>query len=85
MKLAVEISLYPLLKEYISEIEDFILRLNQYPELNVVTNAMSTQVCGDYDSVMQVLHQEMKVSHQRIGKSIFVCKFLNSDITEFQR
>lgn len=79
--LAVEISLYPLAEQYIPPIKDFIDRLNQYPELLVQTNNMSTQICGDYDLVMQVLHKEMKQTHIEQDKAVFVCKFLNSDIT----
>lgn len=44
MRIAVEISLYPLDAHYVAPIKDFIGRLNRYPELQVLTNAMSTQV-----------------------------------------
>lgn len=78
--LTVEISLYPLHEDYIPPIKDFIERLNSYSELYVVTSATSTQVCGDYDVVMDVMHKEMKKTHDEIGKAVFVCKFLNLDI-----
>ena len=39
MKLAVEISLYPLDQEYIPVIKDFIARLNNDNELEVSTSA----------------------------------------------
>lgn len=46
MRTAIEISLYPLDADYLPSIKSFIERLHQYPELQVLTNAMSTQVAG---------------------------------------
>ena len=46
MRTAIEISLYPLDADYIPPIKAFIDRLNTYPELQVTTNAMSTQIAG---------------------------------------
>lgn len=80
--LTVEISLYPLHEDYIPPIKSFIERLNSYADLYVVTSATSTQVCGDYDKVMDIMHCEMKKTHEEIGKAIFVCKFLNLDIRQ---
>jgi len=80
MILAVEISLYPLKDGYIPDIQSFIDRLNEYSDLYVVTNNMSTQICGDYDLVMTVLNEQMKKTFQQELKAIFACKFLNSDI-----
>lgn len=79
MQLVCEISLYPLREDYIPAIQDFIDRLNQYPQLLVVTNATSTQVAGDYSDVMSVLGKEMQRTHEEVGQAIFVCKFLNGD------
>lgn len=78
--LTVEISLYPLHEDYIPPIKDFISRVNNHADLYVITSATSTQVCGDYDVVMDVMHREMKQTHEEIGKAVFVCKFLNLDI-----
>jgi len=81
MKLSVEISKYPLNQDYIPFIKDFIDRLNQHKGLRVITNTMSTQIFGDYDLVMQVLTQEIKKSYEQFGKAIFVCKFINGDLS----
>ncbi len=81
MELSVEISKYPLNQDYIPFIKDFIDRLNQYPDLKVLTNTMSTQIFGEYDLVMQVLNQEFKKSFECFGKVIFVCKFINGDLS----
>lgn len=80
MKLSVEISKYPLKDEYIPSIQDFIDRLNLHPELQVITNTMSTQVFGDYDLLMDVLKQEIRQSYEKFGRAIFVCKFIEGDL-----
>jgi uncharacterized protein YqgV (UPF0045/DUF77 family) len=83
MKLAAEISLYPLAPDYIPIIEDFISRLNTRQGLEVVTNSMSTQIFGDYDTVMEALKEEMKACYAAHGKAVFVVKFLSlGDDTE---
>ncbi|QIL91697.1 hypothetical protein GNX18_19345 [Microbulbifer sp. SH-1] len=81
MKLSVEISMYPLKDEYIPAIKDFIERLNQQPQLRVITNTMSTQVFGDYDQLMDILKTEMRSSWERFGRAIFVCKFIDGDLS----
>ncbi|MBH0028400.1 MULTISPECIES: hypothetical protein [unclassified Pseudoalteromonas] len=81
MKLSVEISKYPLHQDYIPFIQGFIDRLNEYNDLKVITNTLSTQIFGDYDLVMQVLSTEIKRSYEEFGKAIFVCKFLSGDLS----
>lgn len=81
MKLSVEISNYPLTEDYIPAIQDFIDRLNAHHELEVMTNTMSTQVFGDYDVVMDVMKKEIRQSYKQFGRSIFVCKFIEGDLS----
>ncbi|WP_043317474.1 YkoF family thiamine/hydroxymethylpyrimidine-binding protein [Microbulbifer sp. HZ11] len=80
MQLSVEISMYPLKDEYIPAIKDFIQRLNEQPQLQVISNTMSTQVFGEYDVVMDVLKAEMRKSWEQFGRAIFVCKFIDGDL-----
>ncbi|MBU1311344.1 MAG: hypothetical protein KKE30_17620 [Gammaproteobacteria bacterium] len=80
MQLSVEISKYPLADDYITPIKGFIDQLNQYPDITVLTNTMSTQLFGDYDTVMQALQACIKWSFQRYGKVVFVCKFIQGDL-----
>ena len=76
MLAAVEISMYPLLAEYEKPILDFIKRMNQYPELRVETNSMSTQIFGEYDLLMRMLSQEMKKSFEEGATTVMVMKVL---------
>ena len=80
MQISVEISKYPLADDYIPAIKSFIERLNALDGLTVVTNTMSTQVFGDYDRVMDALKTEMRLSWEQFGKSIFVCKFIGTNL-----
>ncbi|MFS1703719.1 hypothetical protein FJ444_00845 [Aestuariibacter sp. GS-14] len=79
MQVMVELSLYPLVNEFIPPIKGFIERLNTYQELTVVTCSTSTQVTGDYQSVMRILGTEMQRVHEEVGQAVFVAKFLNFD------
>lgn len=79
MQVMVELSLYPLVNDYIGPIKAFIERLNSYSNLTVITCSTSTQVHGDYTEVMQVLGAEMQRTHEEVGQAVFVAKFLNYD------
>jgi uncharacterized protein YqgV (UPF0045/DUF77 family) len=82
MQVAVDISLYPLNGEYVPPIKDFIARLNAQPGLTVVTNAVSTQVRGDYDRVMAALSAEMRGTFQGPDRAVFVMKVLGGPVSD---
>ena len=77
MRVAVDISLYPLDADFIPPIKDVIDRLNAHADLEVWTNAMSTQVVGDFDTVMGALKQEIGTTFEQIPKGVFVMKMFN--------
>ena len=80
MKVTVEISMYPLADDYLSGIVAFIEALNSHPELEVHTNPTSTQVFGEYETVMSLLAREMQRAHQSRGQASFVMKVLAGDV-----
>jgi uncharacterized protein YqgV (UPF0045/DUF77 family) len=79
MRIAIEISLYPLAADYIPPIKDFIERLNAYPDLRVVTNAMSTQVIGEHEHVFATLSKETAQTFAEGGRRVFVMKVLGGE------
>jgi uncharacterized protein YqgV (UPF0045/DUF77 family) len=81
MKVAVDISLYPLDADYLPPIKDVIDRLNRYDNIEVWTNAMSTQLLGEYDDVMQALHTEIGTTFEQNPKAVFTIRILNNPIT----
>jgi len=76
MKLTAELSLYPLREDYIAVIQGFIDTLRQHGDLQVVANAMSTQICGDYARVFAVVGETLAASTRLFGKQVLVVKFI---------
>jgi uncharacterized protein YqgV (UPF0045/DUF77 family) len=76
MRTAVEISMYPLAGDYRPLIQAFIDRLNTYPEVQVLTNTLSTQIWGQLDRVMEILAEEMRRVALAGPQPIFVLKVL---------
>lgn len=77
MKVAVDISLYPLDADFVPPIKDVIDRLKSHDNLEVWTNAMSTQVVGEFEEVMAALTQEIGTTFEQIPKGVFVMKMFN--------
>lgn len=85
MRIAVEISLYPLDAQYVAPIKDFIERVRAYPGLQVVTNAMSTQIAGDHDRVFAALQSETLTTFKSGSRAVFVMKVLGGTPTDDER
>ena len=80
MKLTAELSLYPLNEDYIPVIKAFIEDCRSDPALLVVSNAMSTQVCGDYDKVFERVSGALRRSNEAHGRQVLVCKFIPGEL-----
>ncbi len=78
MRVAVDISLYPLDADFVPPIKDVIARLNEHDQLEIWTNAMSTQVVGEFDDVMDALRREIGATFEQLPKAVFVIKLLNN-------
>jgi uncharacterized protein YqgV (UPF0045/DUF77 family) len=85
MRIAVEISLYPLDADYVPPIKDFIARLNAHAGLQVVTNAMSTQVSGEHGAVFGALSAETRTTFLEERRAVFVMKVLGGTPTSDER
>jgi len=80
MRVAVDISLYPLDQDFIPPIKDFIERINQHEGIEVVTNPMSTQVRGEYENVMAILTSEVGQTFRSSPKAVFAIRILNNPL-----
>jgi len=80
MRVAVDISLYPLDQDFIPPIKDFIERINRHDGIDVVTNPMSTQIRGDYEHVMTVLTREIGQTFDSLPKAVFAIRILNNPL-----
>lgn len=82
MRIAVDISLYPLQDAAIPAIVAVIERLKKHSTVYVETNSMSTQIRGQYEDVMDVLHKEIHQTFEELPKAVFVMKMLNNPIAD---
>ena len=80
MRVAADISLYPLTEEFIPPIKDVIARLKSHTSLEIETNAMSTQVRGEFEDVMSALHKEIGLTFASNPKAVFAIKILNNPL-----
>ena len=76
MEISVDISMYPLQKEYEAPISAFIERLKTEALVTVSCNELSTQLHGDYRIIMKLLEEEIYSVFKEIPDSIFVLKFV---------
>lgn len=86
MFVSVEISMYPLNNEYLPSIKKVVDAFNKAENVTVKTNAMSTQIVGEFDIVMALLNTELKSAFAQLeaanqtNKAVFVCKFINGQL-----
>ena len=79
MEISVDISMYPLQKEFEKPILAFISSLENVDKVTVVRNELSTQVHGDYKTIMTLLEKEMFSVFTEIPDSIFILKFVGNN------
>ena len=82
MECSVEISMYPLNKDYKPSIISFIQNLRKHPFIKVETNGISTQVFGDYSRLMKAINYEMENSFLSEEKVVFNLKIINTNLEE---
>ncbi len=80
MRIAVDISLYPLTEQFIPPIKDVIARLSAHKDIDVTMNSMSTQLRGEFDVVMPALQAEIRESFEQLPKAVFAIKILNNPL-----
>jgi uncharacterized protein YqgV (UPF0045/DUF77 family) len=80
MNASIEISMYPLTNQYGTPILQFINRLKTYKDLTVISNSMSTQIFGPYDTLMEAIQKEMKTSFELQQNVVMVLKIANLDL-----
>lgn len=79
MKVTIEISNYPLSEDYEPKILDFINRCQAHG-MRTKVNATATHIQGDYETVMNLVQEEIKTSFEKYGQTIFVLKVLKGEL-----
>jgi uncharacterized protein YqgV (UPF0045/DUF77 family) len=75
-----EVSLYPLIPDVEPPVIAFIQALRAQPDIEVITNAMSTQVKGPFEAVQAALARCMRDVLAGPDTVVFVTKTLNLDL-----
>ena len=83
MFVSIEVSLYPLKKEFIQLIDDFINSLEKYDKIEIRTNVMSTQLFGEFDELMKILKVEIEKVFKKEINSVFNLKIINGDSRKY--
>ncbi|OUW34675.1 MAG: hypothetical protein CBD39_02930 [Flavobacteriaceae bacterium TMED179] len=83
MKLSIELTLTPLRQDYIPTIKSFILSLRSL-DFIVKENPLSTQVYGDFDSVMQELIPLIRNTFQNEEAIILHLKMVKGDRSQYE-
>ncbi len=61
MEITADISLYPFDRRFREQVEEFVSGIQEkYPGLLMDVNAMSTQIAGPYDEVMEMIRVEIR-------------------------
>lgn len=82
MKISIDLSLYPLDKNYSGPIRDLLSRLSQYRNVEVRNTPMSTQITGDFNACMHLLQTELKHSFSQGQTMVSVIKMVNLDMED---
>lgn len=83
MNISVELTLTPLHDDYEPAIIHFIKKLRA-SGLIYKENPLSTQVYGDYDTVMRVLTLEIKEAFELIERGLLFMKIVKSDRHDYE-
>ncbi|TDQ33174.1 thiamine-binding protein [Zeaxanthinibacter enoshimensis] len=83
MNISVELTLTPLQDEYEPAIINFIKKLRD-SGLTVLENPLSTQVYGEYDEVMALLQQEIRIAFDAVERGLLYMKIVKSDRSDYE-
>ena len=83
MNISVELTFSPLQDNFEEHIIDFIKKLRA-SRLKILENPLSTQVYGEYHTVMKVLTTEIKTAFELMEKGLLYIKIVKSDLSDYE-
>lgn len=83
MQISVELTLTPLQDKFEPPIINFIQKLRA-SGLTVMENPLSTQVYGDYDTVISLLQQEIKHAFTQIDNGLLHLKLVKGNRSTYE-
>jgi len=84
MTISVELTLMPLQNNFEEPIIKFIQRLRT-SGFTVMENPLSTQIYGDYDTLMPYLTKEIKTTFETEENVVLNMKIVKSDRSNYER
>ncbi len=78
MKIAVDISYYPLVEEFKKPIKAFIAKLEAIDGVEIQKNAMSTQIRGEHNVIMPYLTEKI-VEEFNSYRASFIIKIISGE------
>lgn len=83
MNISVELTFSPLQNDFEEHIINFIKKLRD-SGLTILENPLSTQLYGDYDTVMNILQTEIKIAFELMDKGLLFMKIVKSDRSDYE-
>lgn len=83
MNISIEITLLPLQNDFEEHIIAFIKKLRA-SNFTVLENPLSTQIYGDYDTLIPFLTEEIKTSFKNQDNTVINLKIVKSDRSNYE-
>lgn len=83
MNISIDLTLSPLQNDYEIHIIDFI-KVLRASKFTVLENPLSTQIFGDYDTLMPFLTQAIKASFEGQDISVLTMKLVKTDRSDYE-
>jgi uncharacterized protein YqgV (UPF0045/DUF77 family) len=76
MQVTIDISMYPNREDFISPIDGFIEKINQFNDLKITTFPTSTVVQGEYSHAMQAVQKTIAQCYEEFKMAVYVIKVI---------
>ncbi|CAH8284558.1 hypothetical protein EV196_101263 [Mariniflexile fucanivorans] len=83
MKISVDLTLSPLQNDYEMHVINFIKALRN-SEFTVLENPLSTQIFGDFDTLMPFLNKQIKESFENQDICVLTMKLVKTDRSAYE-
>jgi uncharacterized protein YqgV (UPF0045/DUF77 family) len=83
MYISIDLTLSPLQNDYEIHVINFIKALRN-SNFTVLENPLSTQIYGDYDTLMPFLNEQIKISFKNQDMCVLTMKIVKNDRSQYE-